>query len=340
MWRGVSASTSVAPACTIADLLATLPTLHPTAAHTTRVVWRGRTLSQHSTDTLASLGIKDGSKLLLFAQTLAEAATGGEPTQEETAAAARVRNDVTPIAAPAIGARPRQRRARPKGTVAAGEPGFGRIEVIESLPEWRTARAYLRAISTHPGVLAVMRARKWHVPVLGEMPAVGKVGVDPVCVLGFNTNAGASIRLRLRTDDAGTRGTGFRLFSTTMDVVWHELAHNVISEHTREFYTLVSTLKREGEAADWRKNGHRLGGDDVAEREPAPDSDSSEGADFTPFQGLGVVLGGGASVAAAGATPAESAARAALAREAEARDNGPQGGGGGGAAGGGGDAAE
>lgn len=326
VWRGHAASFLLSPASTIADILRNLAGLHPTASTAqARVIWRGKTLVAQSTESVSSLGIKEGSKLLLFAQTLAEAAAGGEPTPQEQAVAHQVRNDVTPLATTLGNTRQRVRRVRPKGTVAAGEPGFGRIEVIETLPEWRTARAYLRAIATHPGVLAVMKARGWHVPVLGEMPAIGKVGVDPVCVLGFNTNNGASIRLRLRTDDAERRGTGFRLFSTTMDVVWHELAHNLISEHTREFYMLVSTLKREGEAADWRKHGHRLGGDEIAERDPPPDSDSSE-VEFQPFQGPGTVLGGAGTTA--NASPAESAARAALLRDSAARDRGEQAGGG------------
>lgn len=36
----------------------------------------------------------------------------------------------------------------------------------------------------------------------------GKVGVDPVCVLGLNQNKGQKILLRLRTDDL----LGFRKF--------------------------------------------------------------------------------------------------------------------------------
>jgi hypothetical protein len=46
-----------------------------------------------------------------------------------------------------------------------------------------------------------MRARGWRVPLLFEMEPEGKVGVDPVCVLGVNQNRGAAIGLRLRTDD-------------------------------------------------------------------------------------------------------------------------------------------
>lgn len=78
----------------------------------------------------------------------------------------------------------------------------------------------------------------------------GKVGVDPVCVLGLNQNKGQKILLRLRTDDL----LGFRkylgyvldvvflvshsyLFTLTFfisvidfsikKVLFHELTHNV-----------------------------------------------------------------------------------------------------------------
>lgn len=76
----------------------------------------------------------------------------------------------------------------------------------------------------------------------------GKVGVDPVCVLGLNQNKGQKILLRLRTDDL----LGFRKYlrcgaaggpddemadwtdpSSCVDgcsikkVLFHELSHNV-----------------------------------------------------------------------------------------------------------------
>ncbi|RLN70247.1 hypothetical protein BBJ28_00004274 [Nothophytophthora sp. Chile5] len=58
---------------------------------------------------------------------------------------------------------------------------------------------------THSAVQAEQQIR---VGVLAEMPPDGKVGVDPVCVLGLNQNKGQKILLRLRTDDL----LGFRKF--------------------------------------------------------------------------------------------------------------------------------
>ena len=54
----------------------------------------------------------------------------------------------------------------------------------------------------------VLCVGRWSVGVLAEMPADGKVGVDPVCVLGMNQNKGQKILLRLRTDDL----LGFRKY--------------------------------------------------------------------------------------------------------------------------------
>lgn len=134
--------------------------------------------------------------------------------------------------------------------------GFGAIVPLEGLPDVEQARGVLEAIASDRRVLAVMKERKWYVPVLREMYPSGKVGVDPVCVLGLNVNKGAEIQLRIRTDDL----LGFRKMGVVMKTVWHELAHNVISEHTGEFYGLVSELERQGEAADWTKSrGHVVG---------------------------------------------------------------------------------
>lgn len=49
---------------------------------------------------------------------------------------------------------------------------------------------------------------RWSVGALSEMYPDGKVGVDPVCVLGLNKNKGQEILLRLRTDDL----LGFRKY--------------------------------------------------------------------------------------------------------------------------------
>lgn len=140
--------------------------------------------------------------------------------------------------------------------------GFGAVEVLP-LGERDEAERILRRLARDWGVRRVMRMRGWFVPVLGEMYPDGKVGEDPVCVLGLNENKGQRILLRLRTDDL----KGFRKFLSVKKVLFHELAHNERSEHDAIFYGLVSDIERQvnAHAAD----GHRLGGG-YAPRRKAP----------------------------------------------------------------------
>jgi len=136
--------------------------------------------------------------------------------------------------------------------------GFGAIATLPGFADADAAYDVLHRVAVHPGVVAVMKAHGWVVPVLGELFPAGQGGVDPVCVLGLNTGRGARISLRIRTDDL----EGYVKFPMVMETVWHELAHNSLSEHTRDFYNLVSALKAEGAASDWTATpGHRLSDD-------------------------------------------------------------------------------
>jgi len=185
----------------------------------------------------------------LVAATVSEVAA----VQEAAAAAPRLRADLADDA-PALTAAPRGiRTLRPQSS------GFGSIVTLPGQPDEARARQILEAVASDRRVSAVMAARGWLVPELREMFPDGKVGVDPVCVLGLNVNAGQRIELRIRTDDM----LGFRKMGVIMKVLWHELAHNLISEHSHAFFELVSTLEREGAAADWTtaSAGHVLGGE-------------------------------------------------------------------------------
>lgn len=151
---------------------------------------------------------------------------------------------------------------------------FGSIRVLDSFPDKDEARALLEQLAHDPGVLAVMRAHRWRVGVLSEMYPDGKVGVDPVCVLGLNENKGAEIKLRIRTDDlrgfrrflrsAAAPVAAFHLFLTPLfhyrsikKVLFHELAHNEHSEHNDDFYRLMLQVERECDASDWRQSRGR-----------------------------------------------------------------------------------
>lgn len=139
------------------------------------------------------------------------------------------------------------------------------------------------------GLLSEQKHR-WTVPRLSELYPKGDVGTD-VCLMGLNKNKGQEILLRVRTDDL----QGFRkylrcvaptatapppvacLFTpvcsclrcvvSIKEVLWHELAHNVYSEHDNDFKAFMSQLRREGNAMDWTKSrGHAVGGHDVCVR--------------------------------------------------------------------------
>ncbi|ETV90809.1 hypothetical protein, variant [Aphanomyces invadans] len=146
---------------------------------------------------------------------------------------------------------------------------FHAIETLPNMPNEATARNILESLATDPGILAVLAQHKWHVGALVEMFPDGKVGVDPVCVLGLNENKGQRIRLRLRTDDL----LGFRKFLTIKQVLFHELSHNDVSDHNPEFYQLMRQVEAECNAIPMTRTtplvrsvvqqqssvGHRLG---------------------------------------------------------------------------------
>ncbi|OQR84045.1 hypothetical protein THRCLA_10868 [Thraustotheca clavata] len=125
--------------------------------------------------------------------------------------------------------------------LAALEYRFHDIQTLPNLPDEEKARAILTSLAHDKGILHVMTKHKWSVGVLAEMFPDGKVGVDPVCVLGLNENKGQRIQLRLRTDDL----QGFRKYLTIKKVLYHELTHNDIGDHNNEFYQLMRQVENE-----------------------------------------------------------------------------------------------
>lgn len=143
-----------------------------------------------------------------------------------------------------------RRRQRPR------DFGFQRIEPLPQFEDKDVAAEMLNAVANNPGVLKVMEKHKWKVPILRELYPDGKVGETDECVMGLNKNNGEEILLRIRTDDL----KGFRKMESVLNVLYHELAHNEISEHNNEFKALNSQIKREALEMDWtRSRGHRLG---------------------------------------------------------------------------------
>lgn len=124
---------------------------------------------------------------------------------------------------------------------------FGRIEILPNLPNQERAREILTSLANDPGILACMRSHQWSVGALAELYPDGKVGQSAVCVMGLNENKGQRILLRIRTDDL----KGFRKMTSIRKVLYHELAHNVHSEHDDDFFRLMRQIERDCTSMDW-----------------------------------------------------------------------------------------
>jgi len=149
-------------------------------------------------------------------------------------------------------------KAHQKAASGSSSPyGFGGIETLPNLPDEAKARAILTELANDPGILACMKKHKWQVGFLAELYPEGKVGETAVCVMGLNRNKGQQILLRIRTDNL----QGFRKILSIRKVLYHELAHNVHSEHDGNFFTFMRQIEKECTEYDWTQ-GEGLSTDD------------------------------------------------------------------------------
>lgn len=173
-----------------------------------------------------------------------------------------VRDDITQTGKAQIAQRQRRglellKKASRKSTVVNPKKyGFLKIETLPFLPDQEKARQILKSLSEDPGILACMEKHQWNVGCLAEMYPEGQVGVSEVCYLGLNENRGQKILLRLRTDDL----RGFRKILNIRKVLFHELAHNVYSDHDDKFFQLMRQIEKECNSLDWTRYGQKLGG--------------------------------------------------------------------------------
>jgi WLM domain len=149
---------------------------------------------------------------------------------------------------------------------------FGGIQTLPDLPNEGTARSILEELSVDVGVLAVMEKHKFKVGALCELYPEGYVGVSDVCVMGLNEGNGIRILLRLRTDDL----KGFRKILSIRKVLFHELAHNMHSDHDSNFYMLMRQIEREVVELDWRASKAKLVGGQAAANVYIPSESSSQ----------------------------------------------------------------
>ncbi|KAJ3103202.1 hypothetical protein HDU97_010335 [Phlyctochytrium planicorne] len=148
---------------------------------------------------------------------------------------------------------------------------FNTLRVLPGLPDQSKALALLEKLRSDVGVRTIMQKRGWRVGVLMELHP------DERTILGYNTNKGAAIALRLRTDDL----EGFRVYKEIQRVLIHELTHMVWSDHDRRFHALNRELWKELETYS---TGSTLGG--------SPHFSGSDGVESSSFGGGTQVLGG------------------------------------------------
>lgn len=133
---------------------------------------------------------------------------------------------------------------------------FSRIEAVSwqqfghrpgsQTPHAFAARQLLEKLAADPGVVACMRARELVVGTLGEMDPIddrlmkAKRG-EGGDLLGYNTNHGMRIDIKLRTDDLA----GFMPYPRLVETLIHELAHNWVGPHNKLFWTLFAQMRVE-----------------------------------------------------------------------------------------------
>eukprot|EP00568_Trieres_chinensis_P002364 CAMPEP_0183294698 /NCGR_PEP_ID=MMETSP0160_2-20130417/2928_1 /TAXON_ID=2839 ORGANISM="Odontella Sinensis, Strain Grunow 1884" /NCGR_SAMPLE_ID=MMETSP0160_2 /ASSEMBLY_ACC=CAM_ASM_000250 /LENGTH=366 /DNA_ID=CAMNT_0025456057 /DNA_START=191 /DNA_END=1291 /DNA_ORIENTATION=+ len=108
------------------------------------------------------------------------------------------------------------------------------------------AAEVLERLATDPGIVAIMKERELVVNTLGEMDPIDdrlmqKKAEEGACLLGYNTNHGLRIDVKLRTDDL----EGFLPYESLAATVIHELSHNWVGDHNALFWTNYGQMRAE-----------------------------------------------------------------------------------------------
>ena len=134
---------------------------------------------------------------------------------------------------------------------------FTTLRPLPYLPRPEKSLEFLKRLRDDPGIKASMRKHQWTVPLLTEMNPIEHTQADMSGVsrtLGLNRNKGEVIELRLRTDAYD----GYRDYKTIRKTLCHEMAHNVWSDHDRNFWNLCHEIEKEVEQADWKHGGRKV----------------------------------------------------------------------------------
>ena len=206
----------------------------PPAQHALKILSKGKQL-QPGAD-LSAVGVKPGAKLMVMASARA--------TIDDVQAA---RSDPT-IRGFAAEALTDERRGEGEtsvwGTQQDAEFKFCKFAPCtwqsfgtragDGVPHAFEARKLLLMVATDPAICHIMRQRRWTVGTLAELDPIDdrlaeKMEGGGKRLLGYNTNHGAQIHVRLRTDDLST----FLPYTEIIDTTLHELAHNEVGRTTR-----------------------------------------------------------------------------------------------------------
>ncbi len=120
----------------------------------------------------------------------------------------------------------------------------------DTTPHAFRAMQLLEMLAMDPGIVAVMKERELVVGTLGEMDPIDDRIMQTVqqqgagagtCLLGYNTNAGTRIDIKLRTEDLKS----FRPYPELVTTLLHELSHNWVGDHNLLFWTNFAQMRAE-----------------------------------------------------------------------------------------------
>lgn len=261
--KPVQLSCAITSETTVGQLRSNIAASLNVDSETTRLLCKGRQIGRDNDDDKISNVISTGATVLVLATSGNVARTIAQGVPDAT-----LFDDVGARSAPQFVGTPQNSSQRgimsttSVRTLGGGDYGFGRVEALSEFDDAHRVEAILHRLATDAGVLLAMRERRWRVGALKEMRPSGRVGIDPVCVLGFNRNRGEEIHLRVRTDDC----QGFRSISQLMQVLAHELAHNEWDEHDNRFKETMRWVEQKVSHVDWRSSGGRVLSDGTVAR--------------------------------------------------------------------------
>jgi hypothetical protein len=123
---------------------------------------------------------------------------------------------------------------------------FGHRAAGSQTPHAFQAMELLDKLASDPGIVAIMVERELVVGTLGEMDPIDdrlkqKHDAKGSCLLGYNTNGGARIDVKLRPDSL----RGFLPYRDIVSTLIHELSHNWIPQHDLLFWTNFGQMRVE-----------------------------------------------------------------------------------------------